>query len=73
MNVRITWISTIIALAAWCTTMAFCEVCSAADSLMVFAGAASKPATEEAAKAFEAKTGAKVDVIFGGSGTCFRK
>jgi molybdate transport system substrate-binding protein len=40
----------------------------AADSLMVFAGAASKPATEEAAKAFEAKTGVKVDVIFGGSG-----
>lgn len=40
----------------------------AADSLMVFAGAASKPPTEEAAKAFEAKTGVKVDVIFGGSG-----
>jgi molybdate transport system substrate-binding protein len=40
----------------------------AADSLMIFAGAASKPPTEEAAKAFEAKTGVKVDVIFGGSG-----
>jgi len=40
----------------------------AADSLMVFAGAASKPPTEQAAKAFEAKTGVKVDVIFGGSG-----
>lgn len=40
----------------------------AADSLMVFAGAASKPPTEEAAKAYEAKTGIKVDVIFGGSG-----
>ena len=40
----------------------------AADSLMVFAGAASKPPTEEAAKAFEAKTGVRVDVIFGGSG-----
>jgi molybdate transport system substrate-binding protein len=35
---------------------------------MVFAGAASKPPTEEAVKAFEAKTGVKVDVIFGGSG-----
>jgi molybdate transport system substrate-binding protein len=35
---------------------------------MVFAGAASKPPTEDAAKAFEAKTGVKVDVIFGGSG-----
>jgi molybdate transport system substrate-binding protein len=42
--------------------------CLAADSLMVFAGAASKPPTEEAAKAFEEKTGIKVDVIFGGSG-----
>jgi len=44
------------------------ENCFAADSLMVFAGAASKPPTEEAAKAFEVKTGVKVDVIFGGSG-----
>jgi molybdate transport system substrate-binding protein len=44
------------------------EKCLAADSLMIFAGAASKPPTEEAAKAFEAKTGVKVDVIFGGSG-----
>jgi molybdate transport system substrate-binding protein len=44
------------------------ENCFAADNLMVFAGAASKPPTEEAAKAFEAKTGVKVDVIFGGSG-----
>jgi molybdate transport system substrate-binding protein len=35
---------------------------------MVFAGAASKPPTEDAAKAFEAKTGVKVDLIFGGSG-----
>ena len=40
----------------------------AADSLMVFAGAASKPPTEEAAKVFEEKSGIKVDVIFGGSG-----
>jgi molybdate transport system substrate-binding protein len=46
----------------------FCAGCFAAESLMVFAGAASKPPTEEAAKAFEAKTGVKVDVIFGGSG-----
>ena len=44
------------------------QECLAADSLMIFAGAASKPPTEEAAKAFEAKTGIKVDVIFGGSG-----
>ncbi|HEY3278614.1 MAG TPA: substrate-binding domain-containing protein [Syntrophorhabdaceae bacterium] len=36
--------------------------------LLVFAGAASKPPTEEAAKAFEKKTGVKVNVTFGGSG-----
>jgi len=41
---------------------------TASESLMIFAGAASKPATEEAAKEFEAKTGIKVDTIFGGSG-----
>lgn len=40
----------------------------AADSLLVFAGAASKPPTEEAARAFEKKTGVRVDVNFGGSG-----
>ncbi|MBU1743449.1 MAG: molybdate ABC transporter substrate-binding protein [Proteobacteria bacterium] len=38
------------------------------ESLLVFAGAASKPPTEEAAKAFEKKTGVKVDLVFGGSG-----
>jgi molybdate transport system substrate-binding protein len=40
----------------------------AEQRLMVFAGAASKPPTEEAVKAFEKKTGAKVDIVFGGSG-----
>ena len=44
------------------------QKCLAEDRLMVFAGAASKPPTEDAAKAFEAKTGVNVDVIFGGSG-----
>jgi len=39
-----------------------------AESLLVYAGAASKPPTEEAARAYEQKTGVKVDVIFGGSG-----
>src|SRR4030042_194717 len=68
MKVRIIWISMIVALAACFTATAFCERLSAVDSLMVFAGAASKPPTEEAAKAFEAQTGVKVDVIFGGSG-----
>jgi len=36
--------------------------------LLIFAGAASKPPTEEAAKAFEKKTGVKVRLTFGGSG-----
>lgn len=36
--------------------------------LIVFAGAASKPPTEEVAKAFEKKTGVKVNLTFGGSG-----
>lgn len=35
---------------------------------MIFAGAASKPPTEEAAKAFQKKTDVKVDLVFGGSG-----
>lgn len=41
---------------------------AAEDSLLVFAGAAGKPPTEEAAKAFQKKTGVKVDLVFGGSG-----
>lgn len=36
--------------------------------LLVFAGAASQPPLEIAAKAFEQKTGVKVDLVFGGSG-----
>lgn len=40
----------------------------AAGRLMVFAGAASQPPMELAAKAFEKKTGVKVDTVFGGSG-----
>jgi molybdate transport system substrate-binding protein len=38
------------------------------EELLVFAGAASKPPTEEAARAFEKKTGIKVNITFGGSG-----
>lgn len=41
---------------------------TASPTLLVFAGAASKPPTELAAEAFSRKTGVKVDVIFGGSG-----
>jgi molybdate transport system substrate-binding protein len=40
----------------------------AAESLLVYAGAASKPPTEEAAKLYEKKTGAKIDLVIGGSG-----
>lgn len=41
---------------------------SMATNLLVFAGAASKPPTEEAARAFTAETGIGVDLVFGGSG-----
>jgi molybdate transport system substrate-binding protein len=40
-----------------------------AESLLIFAGAASKPPAEEAAKLYEQKTGVKVDLVFGGSGS----
>ena len=36
--------------------------------LMIFAGAASKPATEEAVRIFQERSGITIDVIFGGSG-----
>lgn len=49
-------------------TLLYSTSVSAEDRLQVFAGAASKPPTEEAAKAFERKTGVKVDLVFGGSG-----
>ncbi len=45
-----------------------CNNAHASQELMVFAGAASKPPTEDAAKAFEAKYGTKVLLTFGGSG-----
>jgi molybdate transport system substrate-binding protein len=41
---------------------------SYSEELLIFAGAASKPPAEEAAKAFEKKTGVKVNINFGGSG-----
>jgi molybdate transport system substrate-binding protein len=40
----------------------------AAEPLLVYAGAASKPPTEEAARLYEHKTGVKVELVFGGSG-----
>jgi molybdate transport system substrate-binding protein len=41
---------------------------SIGEELFVFAGAASKPPAEEVARAFEKKTGIKVNITFGGSG-----
>ena len=41
---------------------------SSSKRILVFAGAASKPATEDTVKIFKEKTGIAVDVIFGGSG-----
>jgi molybdate transport system substrate-binding protein len=49
-------------------SLSFFVTHSLGEELLVFAGAASKPPTEEAAKAFEAKTGVKVYLTFGGSG-----
>ena len=36
--------------------------------ILIFAGAASKPATDEVVKIFHEKTGIPVDIVFGGSG-----
>ncbi len=41
---------------------------SPSKRLLIFAGAASKPPTEEAAKIFQEKYSIPVDVVFGGSG-----
>ncbi len=41
---------------------------SSSNRILIYAGAASKPATEEMVKGFKEKTGVVADVIFGGSG-----
>jgi molybdate transport system substrate-binding protein len=41
---------------------------SAAERLLVFTGAASKPPTEEVARLYRQKTGVNVELVFGGSG-----
>jgi len=41
---------------------------SSSDRILIYAGAASKPATEEIVKDLKEKTGIVADVIFGGSG-----
>jgi len=40
----------------------------AGESLLVYAGSASKPPTEEAARRYQEKTGIRIDLVFGGSG-----
>jgi len=44
------------------------KVHSSTTRMLIFAGAASKPATEEAVRLFQEKSKIPVDVIFGGSG-----
>ena len=44
------------------------NVIASPKPLLVFAGAASKPATEELSKVFQEKMGIPVEVVFGGSG-----
>lgn len=46
-----------------------CGVSGGERAIAVFAGAASKPPMDEAARAFEQKTGIKVYATYGGSGT----
>ena len=71
--------TTIVAsIVAACVTLAACgknqdqggktRLTFAGKTLELFVGSASKPATEEAAKAFERKTGCRVLLHFGGSG-----
>ncbi len=45
------------------------RVAMATEKLLVYAGAASKPPTEEAALLYEKKTGVRVELVCGGSGS----
>jgi molybdate transport system substrate-binding protein len=53
----------IISIFLWFSALAYAE-----ERLLIFAGAASKPPTEELVKIFAQKTGIKIDLVFGGSG-----
>jgi molybdate transport system substrate-binding protein len=59
---RIVWITLIFAL------ILVQQAQSSTKEILVFAGSASKPATEETVKIFKEKTGITVNVVFGGSG-----
>jgi molybdate transport system substrate-binding protein len=61
-------ISSLILILIFLTLVVVQNAQSSSKRILVFAGAASKPATEDAVKIFQEKTGIAVDVIFGGSG-----
>ena len=61
--------SFILILAGLLVLVSFMGCSGGGKSIDVFAGSASKPALEEAAAAFEAETGIRVYLTFGGSGT----
>ena len=44
---------------------------SSSEGILIFAGSASKPPTEEVVRVFQEKTGIHVDVIFGGLDSSF--
>lgn len=50
-------------------TMSDATPSSGSGSLLMYAGSASKPPTEEAIQVFEKKTGIRIEAVFGGSGT----
>jgi len=51
-----------------CSFILFTFALLAKESLLIFAGSASKPATQEVAKLFEKENNVTVDIVFGGSG-----
>jgi len=58
-----------ILICAFMLGVCFCGTAAhSAERLLVFAGAASKPPAEEAARLYEQRTGVKVELVFGGSG-----
>jgi ABC-type molybdate transport system substrate-binding protein len=63
MHCRVPMVSIVLVVA-----LAISTIARAQERVMIFAGSASKPPTEEAATAFEKKYGVKADVTFGGSG-----